>query len=157
MSKIETTSKVSLELTSRINPGRWRARPAQSTLLRPPLNNMRQGRPHNEHTHPEHTPPEEAPKSLQDALNKKNISNSTITPQKTPPRQVGRHPHTPSPRKYIPQPQGPPPQSCRCQHILGKNQDFQQKIVHLLKAILWKLCWRYFSSVFSFCNIKSYC
>ena len=38
--------------------------------------------------------------------------------------------------------------------FLTKNQRFLAKIVPLLKAIVWELCQRFFSSVFSFCKIK---
>ena len=37
-----------------------------------------------------------------------------------------------------------------------QNQRFLAKIVPLLKAIMWELCWRLFSSTFSFCKIKAY-
>ena len=39
---------------------------------------------------------------------------------------------------------------------MQKNQHFLSKIVPLLKAIIRKLCWRFFISVFSFCKIKGY-
>ena len=38
--------------------------------------------------------------------------------------------------------------------FLAKNQRFLAKIVPLLKAIVWELCQRFFSSVFNFCKIK---
>ena len=41
--------------------------------------------------------------------------------------------------------------------FLHKNQHFSGKIVRLLKAIMWELCWKFFSSVFSFCKIRGYC
>ena len=40
--------------------------------------------------------------------------------------------------------------------FLAKNSIFLAEIVPLLKAIVWELCWRFFSSVFSFCKIKGY-
>ena len=46
---------------------------------------------------------------------------------------------------------------CWCQHFLATNQRFLAKIVPLLKKIVWELCYRCFSSVFSFCKAKGYC
>ena len=46
---------------------------------------------------------------------------------------------------------------CWCQHFLATNQRFLAKIVPLLKTIVWELCYRCFSSVFSFCKAKGYC
>ena len=39
----------------------------------------------------------------------------------------------------------------------AKNQHSLAKIVPLLKAILWQLCYRIFSPVCSFFKIKNYC
>ena len=48
----------------------------------------------------------------------------------------------------------------RCQlfffFFFSKNEHFLSKIVPLFKAIVWELCQRLFSSVFSFCKIKGY-
>ena len=41
--------------------------------------------------------------------------------------------------------------------FFSKNQHFLAKEVPSLKALVWELCYRYFSSVFSFCKISSYC
>ena len=41
--------------------------------------------------------------------------------------------------------------------FFAKNQRFLAKIIPLLIAIVWELCWRFFSSVFSFCKIQGYC
>ena len=41
--------------------------------------------------------------------------------------------------------------------FFAKNQHFLAKMIPLLKEIVWELCKRYFSSVFSFCKIKGYC
>ena len=38
----------------------------------------------------------------------------------------------------------------------GKNQHFVSKIVRLFKAIVWELCNKFFSYIFSFCKIKGY-
>ena len=38
--------------------------------------------------------------------------------------------------------------------FFAKNQCFLAKIVPLLKAIVWELCFRFFSSVCRFCKIK---
>ena len=38
-----------------------------------------------------------------------------------------------------------------------KNQHFLAEIVPLLKAIVWELCWRFFSSVFLSWKMKGYC
>ena len=38
--------------------------------------------------------------------------------------------------------------------LFAKNQYFLAKIVPLLKAIIWELCWRFFSS--AFCKINTY-
>ena len=46
------------------------------------------------------------------------------------------------------------PCSIRVTSILLLPAFFFVKIVPLLKAIPWELCWRSFSSVFSFCKIK---
>ena len=43
-----------------------------------------------------------------------------------------------------------------CQYFFAKNQHFMVKIIPLFKAIVWELCRRFFSSVFSFCKIKGY-
>ena len=40
--------------------------------------------------------------------------------------------------------------------IFCKKLGFLFKKVHLLKAIAWELCYRFFSSVFSFCKAKGY-
>ena len=40
--------------------------------------------------------------------------------------------------------------------FFSKNQHFLA-FVPLLKAMVWELCNRFFSSVFSFCKIKGYC
>ena len=45
---------------------------------------------------------------------------------------------------------------CWCQQFCAKNQRFLTKIVPLLKAIALELCYKIFSSVFSFCKIKGY-
>ena len=37
-----------------------------------------------------------------------------------------------------------------------KTQHFLVQIVPLPKAIVWEVCWRSFSSVFSFCKINGY-
>ena len=42
---------------------------------------------------------------------------------------------------------------CWCQHFFANNQHFLVKIVPSLKQIVWKLCWRFFNFVFSFCKI----
>ena len=39
--------------------------------------------------------------------------------------------------------------------FFAKNHRFLAKIVPLLKAIVWELCLRFFSFVFSFCKIKA--
>ena len=56
---------------------------------------------------------------------------------------------------YIFQYQGP---LWWCQDFFCKNVCifFLAKIVPLLKAIVWELCERFLSSVFSFCKIKGY-
>ena len=41
--------------------------------------------------------------------------------------------------------------------VFTNNQQFLSKIAPLLKAIIWKMCYRLFSSVFSFCKRKGYC
>ena len=41
--------------------------------------------------------------------------------------------------------------------IFCKKALFLVKMVPLLKAIVWELCYRFFSSVFSFCKSKRYC
>ena len=41
--------------------------------------------------------------------------------------------------------------------FFSKNQHFLAKKVPSLKALVWELCYRYFSSVFSFCKISRYC
>ena len=38
-----------------------------------------------------------------------------------------------------------------------KNQNILLNIVHLLKAVVWELSWRFLSFVFSFCKIETYC
>ena len=44
---------------------------------------------------------------------------------------------------------------CWCQHLFCKKSAFfLAKMVSLLKAIVWELCKRVFSSVFTFCKIK---
>ena len=46
---------------------------------------------------------------------------------------------------------------CWCQHsVCKKAAFFGKKIVPLLEATMWELCWRFFSSVFSFYRIKGY-
>ena len=68
---------------------------------------------------------------------------------------VRKYTHKSSFRKY----------TFRCQDPLdfadvsisfAEDQHFLAKIVPLLKAIVWELCWRFFSSAFSFYNIKGY-
>ena len=40
--------------------------------------------------------------------------------------------------------------------FFAKNQHFVAKIVPLFKAIVWELCNKFFSYIFSFCKIKGY-
>ena len=40
--------------------------------------------------------------------------------------------------------------------FFAKSPYFLSKIVPLLKAIVWELCYRFFSSVFSFCKINGW-
>ena len=49
-----------------------------------------------------------------------------------------------------------PPDFADVTILLAKNQRFLAKIVPLLKAIVWELCEKFFSSVFSFCKVKGY-
>ena len=41
--------------------------------------------------------------------------------------------------------------------FFAKNQRFLEKMIPLLKAIVWELCYILFSSVFRFRKIKEYC
>ena len=69
---------------------------------------------------------------------------------------VRKYTHISSFRKYTLQYLLRPPLILLMSALFCKKSAFSDKIVPLLKVIVWELCWKSFSSVFSFSKMKGY-